>query len=291
MRGITNVIVIYMIWVWLTAGMLAKTVQMSVLKFKKVDLLVIPVALLAGLLVASKIGHEIKSLSSDESLIGLPLGFALVIAFTFKDRLLPVVTEGTLFGYCLIASYLYLSHDYLASGQFNILDATPMLICVCISLFLIIYPFQVSKTIQTILMSLFLILSVYIGYELAKDTVTFDGSHWELFVIGYSYLVLVANVFYILNFIPIPGKRQSISDRLASIREHAKELEEKYVAVDSNAKQILLTIIIFLAMIVLDYLNLVSNTLLVSVVLSFLVLVHTPPEKSKFSPAAYYKNL
>jgi hypothetical protein len=166
-----------------------------------------------------------------------------------------------------------------------------MVLSLGIAIFLIIYPRQVGKVIQTILMTLFICISIYIGYELAKGTISFDGSSWELIIIGYSYLALLANVFYVLYFIPIPGKRQSFKDRMRNIREHAKDLEEKYVAVNSTSRQILLTIVIFLILLALNSLNYISGELLVSIVLSFILLVHTPSEKSKFAPSSIYKNL
>ena len=45
------------------------------------------------------------------------MGFALGIAFMFKERLLPSVTEGTLFGYSLVAGYIFLSNpSFLGVG-------------------------------------------------------------------------------------------------------------------------------------------------------------------------------
>jgi hypothetical protein len=214
-----------------------------------------------------------------------------MVVFSFKDRLLPVVTEGTLFGYSLIAGYLFLSNIYLKGTEVGILSLFIMSLIFCVAVFLIVYPQRVGKITQTILMTLFICISIYIGYELFKDTLSFDGSNWELIVIGYSCLALVANVIYVFYFVPIPGKRQSFKDRIRNIREHAKDLEEKYVAVNSTAKQIFLTTALFLAMLLFDYLNYISNELLVSIILSFVTLVHTPPEKSKFDPSSVYENL
>lgn len=248
-------------------------------------------ALGAGLLAVGEIAEDYKPGDFLEPWAGMPIGFALVTAFTFKDRLLPLVTEGTLFGYCLIAGYLFFSNSYQNGLEVNMLSLFLVSISIGLALFLIIYPRQVGKVIQTISMTLFICISIYIGYELAKGTVSFDGSNLELVVIGYSYLALVSNVFYVLYFIPIPGKRQSFKDRIRNIREHARDLEEKYVAVNSTSRQILLTIVIFLILLVLDSLNYISGELLVSIVLSFILLVHTPPEKSKFAPSSVYKNL
>jgi len=280
-----------MIWIWLTAGMLAKTFHLSVFNFKKSDLYTIPTALVVGLLAVGEMAEDYKPGDLLEPWVGMPLGFAFVIAFAFKDRLLPTITEGTLFGYSLIAGYIFLSNTYLNSTEISTLSLVFISLSIGLAMFLIIYPRQVGKMAQTILMTLFISISIYIGYELAKDTIAFDGSNWELVVIGYSYLALLSNIFYILYFIPIPGKRQSFKERMRNISEHAKDLEEKYVAVNSTSKQIFLTLVLFFIMLLFDYLNYVSDALLISIILSFMMLVHIPPEKSKFSPSSIYKNL
>ena len=280
-----------MMWLWLTIGMLVKTVHLSVFNFKKSDLYMIPLAFLGGFVVMGEIAEDYKPGDFLEPWAGMPIGFALVIAFTFKDRLLPVVTEGTLFGYSLIAGYIFFSNIYFNETEVGVFSFLLMSLCIGLAMFLIIYPRQVGKIAQTILMTLFICISIYIGYELTKGTVSFDGSDWELVVVGYSYFALIANVFYVLYFIPIPGKRQSFEERMRNISEHAKDLEEKYVAVNSTSKQIFLTLVLFFVMLLFDYLDYVSDALLISTILSFMMLVHIPPEKSKFSPYSVYKNL
>lgn len=283
-----------MTWLWLTAGMAARTVQMSVQHFKRSDWYAIPIALLCGLLVVAEIAEDYRVGDTVEPWMGMPLGFALVIAFMYKQRLLPTVTEGTLFGYGLVASYIFV-HDFFTGGLsahsfvFWILLLVPCYMA--LTTILILTPQRVGKVGQSFLMTLFIAISVYIGYIIARETLMFSGSPWELFIVGYGYLVLLANIYYLLYFIPIPGKRQSFAERVRNIKQHAQDFEEKYVAVNSTVTEIGVTLLLFTGLLFLDYWSLISQPLLISTVLAFMTLVHTPADRSAFMPTTVQKQL
>lgn len=281
-----------MIWIWLTVGMFARAVQLSVFNFKNGDLYTIPLAVGAGLFAVMEIAYS-RSGDLIDPWAGLPLIFLLVIAFAFKDRLLPIVTEGTLFGYSLIASYLLLSSTYINGEGNNVWSLIVVTLLLGVVTFVIFYPRQASTVGQTILMIIFLCISIYIGYELAINTLYFSGSDWELIVIGYSCLALLANLFYILYFIPIIPKpfRRLSRGRVQTIREHAKDIEDYYIPVRSTSTQIFLTLILFICMLLLEYLNFVSDAFLISAILTFMVLVHTPQGNSTIFPKNAYKKL
>lgn len=283
-----------MIWIWLTVGMAARTIQMSVLQWKRSDWYAIPLGLLAGLYVAAEIAEDYEVGDMLVPWMGMPIGFALVIAFMYKKRLLPTVTEGTLFGYGLVAGYIFVYDFYTYGLSANSFSFWILLLIPCflaLTTILIFSPQRVGKAGQTFLMATFIAVSIYIGYIIARETLTFSGSSWELVVIGYSYLALLANIFYLLYFIPIPAKNQSFGERMRNIRAHARDLEAKYIAVNSTATQIWLTLLLFAGLLVADYYAWISQPLLISTTLAFMALVHTPSEQSAFHPTTVQETL
>ena len=50
----------------------------------------------------------------------------------------------------------------------------------------------------------------------------------QMFIIGMSFLYLTVNLWYVVELIPLPGKHQSFSERLAEVGEDLEILAEDY---------------------------------------------------------------
>jgi len=276
-----------MMWLWLTAGMLIRAVHLSVFDFRKRDIVVALVVVNAGLFY-----WMLGILVDDENFL-LPLIVAFAIAVTYKDRLLPLVTEGTLFGYSLIACYLFFLNLINGTG-IDFISLLLMGVSISLTLSLLLYTRPVNQIIQLIAMVVWLCLSVYIGYELIEHTISINDSRpfisinnksgWELLIIGYGCVILLANTIYLYHLHPL-ARRPFLArkdDPITDFFRHLTILERKYIAVNSTPRQILLTFTLFVLLVVFNLFNFVSEPLLISIMLSFMVFVNKPPKNGQF---------
>lgn len=283
-----------MTFIAITAGMLVKVLQVSILNFSRRDLLYIGLALVAGLFFAVRLAEGYEPGGLLNPWYGLPIGFAAVVAFAFKDRLLPPITEGTLFAYGLVGCYLF-SKDFFTSSEVSIFNSIVFVAMCCyvgLSLLIIFYNRVVSKGGQTLLMTLFISMSVYIGYTLAVYAFTLEVSYFEAAVIGFCYLPLVANVLYLLYFLPVPlSKSESFTERFDNIKRHSVDLEKKFVSVDVTRLQILGIVALFSLLVLVDWLSPLSEAALVALVLALETLINRVPAISAFTPALVSEKL
>lgn len=285
-----------MTYILLTVGMLAKIISVIIPTFKKRDLITIGLGIAAGLYIVSEIYSEFELGNTLNPWWGLPVGFAAVIAFGFKDRLLRPITEGTLFTYGLVGSYLFSKSFDVGTVGTSIIDSIFLIFIACyvgLSLILIFYSRIVSKSGQTLLMVLFIMMSVFIGYSLAiNSSFTLNVSSAELVVIGFCYLPLVANIFYLFYFFPLPlSKHESFTQRMANIKEHSTDLERKFIATDATHRQIILVVALFLLMLVTDTLTTVSEATLVAFLLVAETVINRVLPPTPFTPATITEKL
>jgi hypothetical protein len=277
-----------MTFIAVTAGMVLKAIYISLRNFQRKDLLTLGLGLGAGLILVAKLyeDHEVGDLI--DPWLGLPLGFAAVVAFGFKDRLLPAITESTLLAYGLVGSYLFFTHFVLTDIGTTFIDTVFFIFICCyvgLSLLLILYNKIISKRGQTLLMALFIMMSVFIGYLLAAHTFTLEVTYWEAAIIGYCYLPLVANVLYLLYFVPIPlSKHESFTERFAKIRAHSIDLEEKFISTDATHIQLIGVVVLFGVMVLMGSLTAMSEVLLVAFVLTIETFINRTPYISSFTP-------
>lgn len=285
-----------MTYILLTVGMLIKTISVIIPTFKKRDLFTIGLAIAAGLYFVAEIHSESDGGITADSWWGLPVGFAAVIAFGFKDRLLRQITEGTLFTYGLVGGYLFvksMGQGGVATSGIGSLLLIFITSYIVLSLVLIFYNQVISKNGQTLLMVLFIMMSVFIGLSLAaRSSFTLDVSYVELVVIGFCYLPLVANIFYLLYFYPLPlSKRETFKERFADIKEHSEDLERKYLATDATHRQIMLITALFIFMILADTLTTASEASLVAIVLVAETIINRVLPTTPFTPATLAEKL
>lgn len=86
---------------------------------------------------------------------------------------------------------------------------------------------------------------------------------WEYFFFGTILFNSLTYIFLLLRFIPLPGKKQSFSERLNQIKEHAQFLSTKYVEKQYAPRIILGSIIVILFSLALNMYFHVFNTVVI----------------------------
>jgi hypothetical protein len=169
-----------------------------------------------------------------------PIVFAGVIAFIYKDRIMPALTEGTILLHALVGVFVCLYFEPLpllgAPKEILILltSLTILMLAVCIT------KVRLRFSLQVLLTCAFLLVSVYIGFQSSILVLSADTSLGGQFLLGFYGLQFVSYCLYILNFIPIPiSKSQTFSERWRQVKQHASDLEQKYIDVDIHGMRTL----------------------------------------------------
>ncbi len=263
---------------FITVGMLARTLLLVVPEFTKKDVFKIAAAIFVGMGAAGKA----------ESLYALPVGFIVIIAILYKDKILPKITEGTLLLHGLVALFIWnhtrdglaeLSTSSLVLGAFLVLFS----LSVCTLCFL---SKRIGFKTQTLLYAFFLAVNCYIAYITSINFLTHDTSILGQLMLGFYGLTFVSSILYLLNFIPIPlGKRETFKQRFAAIKIHASDLAEAYFDIDVKHLHTFGILGIFVTMTLFVYLGLDWITVTAAALLigSFFT---TPRAPSEFMPKA-----
>lgn len=232
----------------LTAGMIARTIVMIGLDIRWRQLLTIAACVGFGFLMVLETTDD----GNPPWWPMLPIGYAMVAVFAFKRYMLQPLTEGTLLLYGLLGTYVFFIFiDGLSVADSVVATAISDYITVgqtflsCFALFLLVYLVIATVVVLTrirssdffcgLYMVLFLVMNVWLSIVVALTTFVQIESLWEMAVIGFVYLPLLANIFYVLFFIPIPlSKHQSFAERMRQIAVHSHDLREQYFDIDAH---------------------------------------------------------
>ena len=239
------------------SGVLVKTALTIVYGLKKKDWIGIVIAIFISIYAFIR---SLEDLSIQTGTLVSLVTFIAIIAFTFKDRILPRITEGTLLLYGIVSLYLFETH--FKSEALIYIIAEGVLIIYCLTIFILcVTRVRVRPFIQIFLFICFLLLnlaimSVFIQYGnfnlFCSTCSTNNLTNLGIFFTGYAFFNLASNLLYVLYFIPIPlSKHESFSQRISNIKRHAKDLEKKYIDIDIGFNRT----IIILAIGVLFFLN------------------------------------
>jgi hypothetical protein len=149
-------------------------------------------------------------------------------------EILPPINEQTLLIFTMIFWYAWISFMGVEILQLTIFKIA--LIPTAGVLFLAFTPFKMPPFLRVCLYIWFLIIVTSISFVLFKD---FYGSlflerelpelsRFGAFLYGGATLYLITNIFYLFYLIPIPGKDQSLSDRIEQWEEYVDLLNSKY---------------------------------------------------------------
>ncbi len=172
------------------------------------------------------------------------LVFIAFIAFEIKDRFLPKITEGTLYLYSLVALFTLLFYIPSEMAFYGIVKIA-LIVYAALLLFLCLTRVRVRTTLQVVLVVCFilsnlLIVAAFVQFSNYNDIFCITCSHpvttlVATFFSGYVFFQLAVNLLFVLYFIPIPlSKRETMKERLQNIRQHARDLEQKYIDIDTG---------------------------------------------------------
>lgn len=267
---------------FITGGMLARILLLVLSDFTKMDVYKIGGAILLGLAAAGRA----------ESWDALPLGFIFVIAFLYKDKILPKITEGTLLLHGLVGLYIW-NHTrgtLNELSEFSIAVGGGLIIfCVAVATLCLTSQRMNFKT-QVILFTLFLAINCYIAYQTTIHFLVADTSPFGQVLVGFYGLIFASSILYILYFIPIPGKHQSFRERMANIKQHAADLAEAYHDIDTDHYRTLGIIGMTATIPLCTYLGFDWVTVCATV-LTLGGLLTTPKAPSAFTPQSIAKNI
>lgn len=232
-----------MIPILFTLGLFIKTVHISYTDYRKNDVLTIIMATACAVLLTLYAYLDSNSGDQRQALIVLPVVYLSIIAFTgFKSRLLPVVTESMLLIHGFIGSYFYVQYGLqtgVMASEAYFYGALLFVLYLCLASALIISSLRLNRFFQACCMAMFIVMNIYIGINMILPSVE-NISHplWAI-VIGFSSASLLANVLYIVYLIPIPGKHQTMTNRLQNIKQHLSDFERNYFDADATKHELL----------------------------------------------------
>lgn len=207
----------------ISLGLIARTVLLIGTSVSRADIINVGFSLFFGVMAAGK----------GKDWMFFPVVFAGCIGFLYRDRIMPVLTEGTILLYSLVGLFIVLTFEPIPIMHLNesifafLILTTVMMLALCVT------KIRIPFALQVLLVVAFLATSVYIGYQSTLVVMISDTTIAGQFLLGFFGLQFASYCLYILNFIPIPlGKHQSFSERWRNVKAHAAFLEEKYRDID-----------------------------------------------------------
>jgi len=96
-----------------------------------------------------------------------------------------------------------------------------------------------------------------------------------IFVIGMSFLYLAVNLWYVIELIPIPGKHQSLSERLEQVEEDLNILAGDYDVEPVRRWKTLLLFVLCTSLLALNHFwHVVSEIVIISLLIGVLPVLH-----------------
>jgi hypothetical protein len=199
--------------------------------------------------------------------------FAIGYAFCFKQKILEHIDKEILLVWNLIGLYVALQSPFVVSHPELLILLLILSLIVVINAFA---GFDKSYGWQVYFYIWFLCILVgIIASQFAFSTMLdiFGRAaqpldSFTLFVVGMSFLYLAVNLWYLLELIPLPGKHQSLSDRLEEVEEAMEELAEDYDVESVPFWKTLLLLIFTTALLAANYTgHFISDTTLIPVLI------------------------
>lgn len=281
----------------LTAGLIARTLVAVSVQLRGRDVLWVAGCVLLGGIMVLRTMED-----GDPAWVMLPIGYAMFAVFVFKKYLLQSVTEGMLLLFGLLALYVFLIQNFATYSlwgerfeQTMLLDAGAasgfmlsfLIIYLTVAVSLLLTRVRSSHTLQVFYMILFMITSVWLTYTVSVATLSLSASPWELAAIGFAYLPFMANVFYVLYFIPIPlSKRQSFGDRMREIRAHSHDVAAQYFDIDADWQTAVANVAFAGVFCGAHFFGLISLPLAITLAITCGALINRPPSTPVFTPEA-----
>lgn len=205
--------------------------------------------------LAGILGSSIYFAGQAKQILAVPILFASFIAIIFRTKIIPVVTEGTVLLYALLASFLLYVQIVAQDGTLTTNSIILAIIIFPFTFFAIIASFRKSyfNDFQEIVMMLyFFFLNIFIAYSglvsLYTSTTTFSFTFY--FFLGFFYLQVLCHIVYACTFF-IETAVQGV---------HVTEtMKQKFANVDLSYKGTLTIFILFGLLLLNTQFNIVDS--------------------------------
>ena len=207
--------------------------------------------------------------------------FPIAFAYSFKKEILPVINEQIVLSLTVEFWFTFLGFFYSDVTYKNLL-AILAIIPTIGALIIAFTNIHIKFWGRIFFYSWFLAIIVFlIIFQFSSGILSFlfsslvDGqlpmtqlanlAPFNIFTHGMTFLYLAANAWYLYELIPIPGKSQSIQDRIRQWQAHLKLLSGKYSNYQLKSIHSLLIILIQGGSLILNYyFKLIPNSLFIN---------------------------
>jgi len=243
-------------------------------KFKKSDLLFIPLCLLVAVMMLMP-GKDERNYDTYFHLFLVGAGFTVTYAIIFKKRILDNINKEILMVWNLVFLYMF--------SQYSSIFQTPIIsiIVILLSILVIInafFNFDSHYYWKVYFYIWFLIIIVGItSSHFAYDKISFFFNHGygltaspiDMLFIGGSFLYLAVNIYYIIELIPLPGKHQSLEQRLTEVKADMAVLASEYDTENIKRTQALSAATIVGCLLAINFsFHLISDSFLIPVIIT-----------------------
>jgi len=164
------------------------------------------------------------------------LSFAFLFAFSFREEILPVITDKLLLSFHTVFLYIFFSF-YYQDNVINRAVTVGLMLATLIVLYIAFAHPKLSYWSKLFLYSWSLALVVCIGvsqFSFSYALIFFDPQGWtsmsllDSFVTGMAFLYLAIHCYYLWALLPIPYKGQLWEDRLKEWQEFSALMVKRY---------------------------------------------------------------
>lgn len=206
--------------------------------------------------------------------------FIVFVAINFRKNILQLVDEKRIVQIFVIALYIGIQifitnvgfYDFVLKGSilFSAVIISPLIV------FIIFSKKDISNTFKFMLYVwsiFFAFIIVVMQVDIRIFSTLFTSTEYAQFskqeytnalMSGIVLVPLIANGFYLLDLIPIPGKRQSFKSRMKELRVTIKEYLERYDSTQSSTTTLLSIMFIQVLVLVINFqFNILSQDIVI----------------------------
>jgi hypothetical protein len=162
--------------------------------------------------------------------------FSVVFAFMFKEDILPIISEAVLLWYTVVFWYAFIAYSPAGKPPPTALVVL-LFVPTSVTLYLAVVKTQLGFALKLGLYTWFLTIIVCLGllqFPFSQLKLFFEHHQvpwvtpFESVTAGMAFLFLLANAAYVYYLIPIPGRGQSLADRMKEWHEFTDLLTQRF---------------------------------------------------------------
>jgi hypothetical protein len=162
--------------------------------------------------------------------------FSVMLAFMFKEDILPIISEAVILWYTVVFWYAFLSYSPTGNPPPTALMVL-LLVPTSVTIYIAIVKTRLRFVLKLGLYTWFLTMIVCLGlvqFPFSQLKLFFKDHQvpwvtpFESVTAGMAFLFLLANAAYVFYLIPIPGRSQSFADRMKEWHEFTDLLTQRF---------------------------------------------------------------